>query len=33
MTGSESVEQTKQQDGIKNDGKKTIEIKEEDLVC
>jgi hypothetical protein len=33
MTGSESVEQTKQQEGVKDDGKKTIEIKEEDLVC
>ncbi len=33
MTGSESVEQTKHQEGVKDDGKKTIEIKEEDLVC
>ncbi len=33
MTGSESVEQTKQQDGVKDDGKKPIETKEEDLVC
>ena len=33
MTGTDSVEQTKQQDGVKDDGKKPIEIKEEDLVC
>jgi hypothetical protein len=33
MTGSESVEQTKQQEGVKEDGKKKVETKEEDLVC
>jgi hypothetical protein len=33
MTGSESVEQNKQQEGVKDDGKKPIEVKEEDLVC
>jgi hypothetical protein len=33
MTGTDSTEQNKQQDGVKDDGKKPIEIKEEDLVC
>ena len=33
MAGSESVEQTKQQETPKEDPKKPIEIKEEDLVC
>jgi hypothetical protein len=34
MTGSESVEQTKQQEGgVKENGKKPAEVKEEDLVC
>jgi hypothetical protein len=33
MTGTDSVEQTKQPEGVKNDGKKPIETKEEDLVC
>jgi len=33
MTGSESVEQNKQQEGAKDDGKKPTDVKEEDLVC
>lgn len=33
MTVSDSVEQTKQQDGAKDDGKKPVEVKDEDLVC
>ena len=34
MTGTDSTEQNKQQsNGIKDDGKKPVEIKEEDLVC
>lgn len=33
MTGTDSVEQNKQPEGNKDDGKKPIEIKEEDLVC
>jgi hypothetical protein len=33
MTGTDSVEQNKQQEVVKDDGKKPIEAKEEDLVC
>lgn len=33
MAGSESVEPNKAQEGTKEDGKKPVEIKEEDLVC
>ena len=33
MASSESVEQNKQQEGAKDEVKKPIEIKEEDLVC
>lgn len=33
MAGSESVEQNKPQEGAKDEAKKTVEIKEEDLVC
>jgi hypothetical protein len=32
MAGSESVEQNKQE-GTKDDGKKPVEVKDEDLVC
>ncbi|CAF4716341.1 unnamed protein product, partial [Rotaria sp. Silwood2] len=31
MTGSDSTEQNKPQEGKKDDGKKPVEIKEEDL--
>ncbi len=34
MAGSESVEnKQQQQEGVKDDGKKPVEVKEEDLVC
>ncbi len=33
MAGSESVEQNKPQEGVKDDVKKPVEVKEEDLVC
>ena len=32
MTVSDSVEQPKPQDGAKDDGKKPVEVKDEDLV-
>lgn len=33
MTASDTTEQTKQQDGTKETGKKPVEVKDEDLVC
>jgi hypothetical protein len=33
MAGPESVEQNKQPEGAKDDGKKPVEVKDEDLVC
>jgi hypothetical protein len=33
MTVSDSVEPTKQSDAVKDDGKKPVEVKDEDLVC
>ena len=32
MTASDSTEQTKQQEAVKEDGKKPVEVKDEDLV-